>query len=136
MLTDAKLDDIEYTGIINEDAKEDIEIDTICGTADTQHPAARGMYINTSTGLQVMQLKRNDRVETAEQLLIGTLYSKYADRRTKLSGTASLISGGLRIYTEAMQSNKKFILLSDIQNAATDESEITIVELRPDEYES
>ena len=80
-------------------------------------------------------LTRNGRTTQAEQLLIGTLYSQFADRKTKLTGTAKIDIGGLKTYSEYMQQNKRFVMLGDVQNVATDESEITIVELRPDEYE-
>ena len=126
MLTDAKSDDVEYTGVLNADAKEELTIDTICGTMSTVAPTAKGNYIDSTTLLPISQLTRAGRTTQAEQLLIGTLYSQYADRKTKLTGTVKLLNSGLKTYTELMQGAKKFIALGDIQNCATDESEVTI----------
>ena len=86
-----KSEDIEYTGIINEAAKEDIKLDTICGTMTEINPTAKGVYFRTSDSCQLKELTRAGRTTQAEQLLIGTLYSQYADRRTLLAGTAHIL---------------------------------------------
>ncbi len=134
--SDAESDDIEYTGYINRGAKEDIEIETICGTMAEVCPTAKGLLFRSDNGQQIKVLTRGGRTTQAEQLLIGTLYSQYAGRKTKLAGTAAVAVGDLCLYTDAMQGGKKFLSLSDIQNVKSDESEILIVELRPDEYKS
>lgn len=127
-------DDIEYSGVVNEDAKDPLELDTICGTSAEAIPSARGILLNTVSHTQVKELTRAGRTTQAEQLLIGTIYSQFADRKTLLTGTAQLLSGDLRYYTERMQPGKRMICLSDCQDAIADESEIEIVEFRPDEY--
>ena len=71
----------------------------------------------------------------AEQLLIGTLYSQYAERRTKLSGEIELHPDALVTYTEQNQEGKKFILTGETQDCITDTTQATIIELRPDEYD-
>lgn len=134
--SDAKSEDIEYTGIINEAAKEDIKLDTICGTMTEINPTAKGVYFRTSDSCQLKELTRAGRTTQAEQLLIGTLYSQYADRRTLLAGTAHILDTDLTAYTEACQESKRFICLTDVQDTISDESELEIVELRPDEYKS
>jgi len=131
---DAENDDIEYTGVINENAKEGISIDTICGTMLDTSPTGKGVYFRTEDGIQLKMLTRAGRTTQAEQLLIGTLYSQYAERKTLLTGTAGILDSDLSINTEKCQGDKRFICLSDKQNVITDESQIEIVELRPDEY--
>ena len=68
-------------------------------------------------------------------MLIGTIYSQYADRKTTLSGEA-VIDDGLHYYTEANQGAKRFMLIEDVQNVITDGTEAEYCEFRPDEYEA
>ncbi len=128
-------DDVEYNAEINSAAKEPIEIDTICGTSAEGVPTARGAYFDASTGKQIKQLTRANRTSQAEDLLIGTLYSQFAQRRTRLSGEAVLPSDAIATYSEDNQEGKKFMIVADVQDVRMDTSEITLVELRPDEYE-
>ena len=128
-------EDVEYTGVVNADAREDIEIDTVCGTAEHPTPTANGNYLRTSDGLQVATLHRAGRTTQAEQLLIGTLYSQYADRKAKLSGTLRLLADGVRTYTDAAMPGVRFCVLADRQDVIADEGEVELVELRPDEYD-
>ena len=128
-------DDVEYSGIINANAKDGIEIDTVCGTMDGGNPTAKGLYYK-SNGVIVDKLTRGGRKERPEQLLIGTLYSQYADRKTVLSGTARICPYGLRWYSDAAQGDREFMLLSEVQNLREDESVIEAAEFRPDEYKS
>ena len=130
----AEVEDIEYSSFINESAKEGIEIDTICGTAAVPCPTARGIFLNAGTDAQVREMTRAGRTTQVEQLLTGTLYSQYADRKTKLEGTVKLNDGDVALYRDAMQEGKKFICLGDVQDIQADESEVILVELRPDEY--
>lgn len=132
---DAELEDVEYSGYINKAAKEEISIDTICGTASLVCPTAKGIYHRTSTGEQLQQLKRAGVTDHPEKLLIGTMYSQYADRKTTLTGEA-IIDGGLHYYTEQNQEGKRFILMSDTQDVITDCTDAEYCEFRPDEYES
>lgn len=127
-------DDVEYTGELNASAKEGIEIDTICGTMETPSPIARGLFFDSTTKAPITALIRQGRMATAEQLLIGTLYSQYASRKTTLSGKAAIRSGGLARLSDAAQGDKRFMLLSDYQNLIMDESELMVAEIAPDEY--
>ena len=131
-----ELDDIEYKGYINRDAKEEISLDTICGTSSKSAPTAKGMYYRTSDGLQIKQMTRQGRTNLVEKLLIGTLYSQFANRHTRLSGTAFLMEGDLKLYRDAMQGSKKFIMLADTQDTDAGTSEMSVVELSPDEYDA
>lgn len=132
---DAELEDVEYSGYINKAAKEEISIDTICGTAALVCPTAKGIYHRTSDGQQLQELQRAGRTDHPEKLLIGTLYSQYAERKTTLSGEA-VTDGGLHYYTEANQAGKRFMLMADTQDVITDCTEAEYCEFRPDEYDS
>lgn len=131
----AESDDIEYKGVINRAAKDSIELDTTCGTMRTPIPTAKGVYINSQTGEQIRTFSRAGRTNLAERLLIGTLYSQFAGRKDKLSGTADQLTGGLAVMTDAAITQKRFITLGDVQHVGDGTSEATIVELRPDEYD-
>lgn len=135
VLSAAESEDVEYRGVLNENAKEDLEIDTICGTMERPTPTALGVYMKSSDKELVKEMSRAGRTTHAEQLLIGTLYSQYASRKTKLTGTVQLLNDVPLCYTEACQGEKRFICLEDIQDAIADESSMELVELRPDEYE-
>ena len=131
-----ELDDVEYKGYINKDAKDEISLDTICGTVSRPAPTAKGLYYRTSDSLQVTSMTRQGRTNLVEKLLIGTLYSQFAERHTRLSGTAFLMEGGLKLYRDAMQGSTKFIMLSDLQDVDAGTSEMSVVELSPDEYDA
>ena len=131
----AELEDVEYSGYINKAAKEEISIDTVCGTAASICPTAKGCYHRTSTGEQLQELKRAGITDHPEKLLIGTIYSQYADRKTTLSGEA-VIDDGLHYYTEQNQEGKRFMLMSDEQDIIADCTDAEYCEFRPDEYES
>lgn len=131
---EAELSDVEYSGYLNASAKEEISLDTICGTALQVCPTARGVYHITSTGEQLSTLTRNGVSDHPERLLIGTLYSQYATRRTTLSGEAT-IHAGLHRFNERNQGDKVFMLLSDVQDVITDCTEAEYCEIMSDEYE-
>ena len=132
---DAELDDIEYSGVCNPNAKEDLDLETICGTSGAVCPTAKGILMRTSNGAQLQQLKRAGRTETAEQLLIGTLFSQYATRKTVLSGEVQMDPGGLTLYREAAQGNGvKLLMTSEVQHVREEMSEAELLEVRPDEY--
>ena len=126
-------EDVEYRGVLNPSAKDDIEISTICGTKEGGIPTARGAYFDID-GTQIERMVRAGRVGQVEDLLIGTLYSQYATRHTQLSGEATAKPCGLCAWTERNQPDKYFIMTSQIQNLATCCGDHTFVELSPDEY--
>lgn len=132
----AELDDVEYSGYINKHAKEEISIDTICGTANTICPTAKGIYCRASDRLQIKQLKRAGVTDYPEKLLIGTLYSQYATRHTTLEGEAVIDPGGLCKYTEQNQPGKLFMMSEEQQDVITDTTQAVYTELSPDEYEA
>lgn len=128
-----RVKDIEYKGTLNRHAKEEIKLDTICGTLDAPHPLARGVYLRKSDGAQITELKRAGVTDHPEKLLINTLYSQYGGRKTTLSGEAE-ITAGFGHITERNQGDRRFIRMGETQNLINDTAEITICEIRPDEY--
>lgn len=131
-MTDA---DIEYCGVLNAAAREDLPIDTICGSAAGRMPTARGVYVRKSTGEAITVMTRAGVTDHPEQLLIGSMYSQYADRHTVLSGEADLDNMTLCPLTEANQEGKIFMIVGETQDVIADATELTISELRPDEYQ-
>jgi hypothetical protein len=134
-MSDVESDDIEYKGVINTEAKDDIEIETVCGTMKNVCPTAKGCYYKTSDNLQIQTLYRAGQTNQCERLLIGTLHSQYATRHVKLAGTTEILGDGLITYTEAMQTGKKFIVTADAEDLGDDTSDMTMVELSADNYE-
>ena len=132
---EAEVDDVEYSGVCNVNAKEELALETICGTLAKPCATAKGVLLRTSTGQQLSQFKRAGRTESAEQLLIGTMYSQFAARKTVLAGEIVLDSGGLTLYSEAVQpSGTKFLMTGELQHIRENMSEATLLEVRPDEY--
>lgn len=132
----AELDDVEYSGYINKFAKEEISIDTVCGTANTTCPTAKGIYCRATDSLQVQTLKRAGVTDHPEKLFIGTLYSQFAARKTTLSGEAKIDTGGLCIYTERNQAGKVFMMSGETQDVITDTTDAQYTEFNADEYEA
>lgn len=128
-------DDIEHTAWVNPNAQEDLEIDTICGTMTHLVPTAKGIIMVNTTGLRLQQLTRAGRTDRPERLWMGTLYSQFATRHTKLTGEAFIDTGGLAAFTEANQDGRVFIMTGEAQNLIEDITEAVIVELSEDEYD-
>lgn len=128
--------DIEYSGDLNENAAEELSIDTICGSMNNDVlPSAKGVY-RFMDGTPIEILHRASHEGHPENLLIGTLYSQYATRKIILSGEAELLFNSVIPYLERNQEGKRFICTSEIADLRMATSEIQIVELSPDEYDS
>lgn len=139
LLSSAEAEDIEYSGWINPSAKEDLSIDTVCGslpdTAIADKPTARGVFIDGRGYGQIRTLTRAGVTDHPENLLIGTLYSQFATRHMTLSGEAAIKPQGLCLYTDAAQPpEKKFILTSAVEDCRIDCGDSIYTELSPDEY--
>lgn len=127
-------DDVEYTGVLNSSAREDIEIDTICGTSADGVTMARGAYY-LPDGSQVKEITRAGKTGQAENLLIGTLYSQFGSRKTKLTGTAVMKGEGVVTYTDRSSEGVVFMMVGVVESPREDTVSGTYVEVRPDEYE-
>lgn len=126
--------DIEDYAWLNEDAREELAIDTILGTT-TQSlgmPNAKGQLYNSQ--LRVYEkFHRGGVTARLERLLIGTVYSQYASRHAVLSGTAVLLPE-FGILSDGATPGK-FILLGETQNCYEDISEIVMAEFNEDHYQ-
>lgn len=131
--TDIEYEDIEDTAWINQAAKEELEIDTTIGTLGEKicQPSARGLIFDSSNAA-ISTFERSTRSDRLEQLLIGTAYSQYAERKSVLNGTARIISG-MRLLTDR-NTNGKFLITEESQNLREDSSEITANEVIADDY--
>lgn len=130
-------DDIEYSGYINKDAEDNIELDTTCGTSSDELPTARGIYRKAADLTPITELTRAGITDCPERLLIGTLYSQFATRHTTLTGDADIPVSGKRsamAYTEQNQDGKVFWLSGEVQDLITNTSEMTLIEVSPDEF--
>ena len=132
--SEVKSEDIEYRGLLNPNAKEDLELEEICGTSEAAPPTARCL-LYTSSGERVESLTRAGRTAHPEQLLIGTLFSQYAERKIKLSGTANSGSGALAKYTDVAMPGKVFMMVAEELDAIEDESNVTVTEFSEDRYD-
>ncbi len=129
--------DVEYKGTLNADAKDDLELETICGTMKDPLPSAKALYRRSTDGSIISTLTRAGRTTQAEQLLIGTLHSQFASRKVRLSGTAAPVPGAPGLLTDAaMDGSMKMFCIAELHSIREAESKITAVEIRPDEYVS
>ncbi|MCM1293749.1 MAG: hypothetical protein NC230_09260 [Bacteroides sp.] len=130
------VDDVEYTGWIERSAKEGLDISTIYGTVSSPTPAARGAIIRKSNGELVSRLTRAGVTDAPERLLIGTAMSQYSDRHLKFSGEALLTGTCALTCTERLHGDRVFWIAADRQNAITDTTETTIIELSNEVYKA
>lgn len=127
-------EDIEFTGVANPSAREDLGLDTTCGTTD--HPLSRGAYRRMSDGSCLTELTRQGRHQPAEQLLIGTLLSQYAERRVRLSGEARPRLNNhtsMPVWRDAAQpADTHFIITSESMRVREETSDAVFDEVRAD----
>ena len=129
-------EDIEIKAWLNRSAKEELSIDTIFGTTKRDITMAKGFIMDKTTGV-IMEgdYSRNGRSnKTLEELLIGTMYSQYASRHTKLSGTV-LATTSFSTYTDRA-SNELFALMGERQDVLQGCSEIELCQISRDEYDA
>lgn len=131
---DVSVDDVERQGVLNAAAAEEVEIETICGTLEEAEPTAKGLYYVSGTGEALSGLVRGGHEDLPERLLIGTLYSQWAQRHVRLSGTAFQLTGGLEVYEDGASPDVRYMMLGDVQDADAGTSEVVLVELSGDEY--
>lgn len=126
--------DISYTSWLNRSAREKLELNTVVGCGlESSNDRGLGVLLRSDTLVPAYEFTRQSTTLSLEKLLIGTVYSNYHRRMNVLSGTVKLLSG-LGTYTDRCAPGT-YILLSDVQNLITDESEMKIVEVEPDNYE-
>lgn len=129
-----QFDDVEDSAWINQAAKEDLEIDTIIGTLGKNRscPVARGLIFNSDYSIHGL-FARAGIEDRLERLLIGTVYSQYAQRHNVLSGTVRILPDK-KVLTDA-STDGKYIMLSEVQDLMQDTSEIKMAEFVADCYD-
>lgn len=129
---DIDAEDIEQSGIINTNAKDELSVSTTCGSAIEE--TARGAYLAGYS--RVTRFKRGSRNDSCEQLLVGSIYSQYAGRHLKLTGSANTVvpTSGLKLLTDANTTGKKYLITEETYNVLTDESDIVLTEASGDNY--
>lgn len=132
---EAELEDIELKAWLNKSAKDNYSIDTTSGSfCKGVAPTSRGVifYKKDGTLMPVRELLRANVIDTPERLLIGTVYSQYSQRHTTLSGTVKLLPD-LNVYSDDATEGK-FMLLSEVQDARANTSEVKLSLLTEEEY--
>lgn len=125
--------EIEDLAWINPDARENMEISTIVGTAREINPTARGV-LRDGRGAQISEFTRGSHTDRIERLLIGTAYSQLAARKNILAGTVDLLST-FAPHTDAAIDGR-YVVVSEVQSLADATSEIRMVEFVADSYEA
>lgn len=162
-LSELECEDVEISGVITTAAKEELSIDTKCGTLNTENPTSQACYV-FADGTQMaggrdyifsQQFIRNVMPSeeyqysmmfgSAEQLLINSLYSQYRDRHRTLSGTIEthLDDVDLILYRDNSPQvqdrddypyNRVYMEIAREEDLAADEANVTLCELTPSCY--
>ena len=124
--------DIVLRAWVDQNAREELKLDTVCGTLpDGAHPTARGQFF-TPAGNVITSFRRAGVTDKVERLLLGTVYSQFHGRKKKLSGTADLVSKFCTLTDE--HEAGKFVVVSEVQNLLRDESNLAMTEIVKDNY--
>lgn len=130
---DLKLEDVETKAWINRQANEELSISTIIGTRIDPTPFGRGYIMNASDGKARIRFCRAETEDFLERLLIGTIYSNHSKRANTLSGTICTIPEFCILYDKSDVYNK-YVILSQVEHPAIDQSEVKMVQMFPDDY--
>ena len=133
--------DAEYSAWINASAKDEIKIDTICGTSygSSMGVTALGAYKSNGAvwGTQRCFLRRTNTSAPwlIEYDLLGLLFSQYGHRVPTLEGEAITPLSPLQLFTDrAMPNADLFMIKSEVLNAYDGTSNIKFVRLEPEEW--
>ena len=122
--------DYEDSAHINMSAREDLAIATTVGTRSNL-PVSRGILYKDGDAYNGL-FRRGNASNTLERLLIGSVYSQYAEGKVVLSGSAALLPG-MRPLSDSGTAGK-FIMRSEVQDIREEESTVEIVELSEENY--
>ncbi len=125
-------EDVVDSAWINRAAEESLDISTILGTPPKNMPTARGLIFD-GNGSLIPNFYRAGVTDRIERLLIGTVYSQYANRNHLLSGTVKLLTD-FSVCTDRSEPGS-YVVVGETQRLAADESEIRMVRFSPDNYE-
>lgn len=125
-------EDEETTAWLNEDALEELPLNTIIGTMEVASPIAKGQIFKTSDYSVVSKLYRAGVTDRVEKLMIGSIYSNYASRHPMLTGDVALV----KTFTLLTDNNLpgKYITLEESQNLRSGISSISMVQVDADNY--
>ena len=124
--------DIETKAWLNRDAKEGLKIDTKLGCMDSPSPAALGQLFKTSDFSACTSFWRAGNTDTLERLMIGTIYSQYAEPLKKLGGEVDILAD-FGIYTDKHEPGN-YIVLAESQDLRNDTDSIVMVQVLNDNY--
>lgn len=148
-------EDLEMSGTIKTDAKDELKLTTKCGTTNDWMPTSRATYLVSNNGYKVQlisngktfstaQLSRADVIDSSEHLLINCLYSQYAERHQKLEGTIDTTNNQALIpYVDTMPAvtdrdpnpaARVYMELSRSENLSDDTAKVTLCEISPSTY--
>lgn len=128
-------EDIQISAWINKQAEEEIAIDTFVGSVTDRTPLAKGAILSPNDFAPIRKFQRAGVQDRLEALLIGTVYSNYAERKNTLSGTIKTIPDFCTMY-DTSSVNSVYLLLTESQNVAEATSEIKMAEIVADNYEN
>jgi hypothetical protein len=128
---EVKAEDQVDTAVILAAAKESLSIDTKLGTMKAPASIARALIFDAN-GKPVSSFMRQGVTDRLERLLIGTVYSQYASRKTILSGTVDQLSDFIVLGDAA--TSGQFLILADEQDMIEDESNVVMVQFDQDQY--
>lgn len=121
--------DYEDCAHLDANARESLDLELTCGSRGL--PGAKGLIYHKG---EILQLARRGGVtDSPQRLLIGSIYSQYAEGRLILSGTAEPLPG-LTPLSDAATSGK-FIMKSEEYKVREAESTVEIVQLAEESYE-
>lgn len=129
LLSEAEVEDKEYKTKFNAFAKDELTFDTKCGTLDRAFPHVRSSYFRADTGKQILTMYRVGATGHPEELLINAMRSQHARRHTSLRGQCTSDPGGIAVYSDDNQEDKKFMITAEVQRCVEDVSDVTLVEL-------
>lgn len=132
--TGAEIDaeDVEVSAWINKAAEEKLSISTYIGSAYNRIPFAKGLILNSSYK-PIAKFTRAAITDYLENLLLGTVYSNYAQRKNTIEGSIKLIPDE-QILSDTSFVSSRFLVLSERQELQTEVSTVKMAEIVEDKY--
>lgn len=120
------------SGTVDAEAANTVSVDTICGSCPGRITARGRMFLGDAP---MDAVTRGPNTARPEVLLIASLASQMAVRHTVISGTCDFIkTASLLRRVQAQPSDRFFYLAAETATLRQGESEVTLVELSPDDY--
>lgn len=122
-----------HMAYLDKKASEEYELTTHIGTSSVCTPSARGLMFEVYTDNIITELHRNGITAGIEELAIGSIYSQFASRKNKLTGTVKILPE-FAVLSEK-NTPGKFMLTYEYQDLVAATSDITMIEIEADNYE-